>query len=135
MPVFEKAPHSHAPSRPDFAHSTEKTFSDILDYYGIEWDYEPRTFPLDWDEQNNVTEAFTPDFYLPGQDLYIELTSLKSRLVNPKNRKIRRLKELYPEIRIRLVKRRELRDLMYKFGLHAEAEEIIGDLAQPPPAS
>jgi hypothetical protein len=130
MPTPEKTSPRLASSQPDFAHPAEKTFSTILDYYGIEWEYEPRTFPLDWDEEHNITEAFSPYFYLPLQDLYIELTTLRPKLVNHKNRKIRRMKELYPEIQVRLVKRREMRDLMIKFGLESEAQEIIGDEAQ-----
>ena len=130
MPTTEKiCPRITSPQR-EFAHPAEKTFSTILDYYGIEWEYEPRTFPLDWDKNNNITEAFTPDFYLPLQDLYIELTTLRPKLANHKNRKIRRIKELYPEIQIKLVKRREMRDLMIKFGLESEAQEIIGVEAQ-----
>lgn len=133
MPVIQKLLQSNSTSAREFAHPAEKTFSTILDFYGIEWIYEPRTFALNWDEQNKIVEAFTPDFYLPLQDLYIELTTLKPRLVNHKNRKIRRMKELYPEIQIRLVKRREMRDMMIKFGLESEAQEIIGDTAQSLP--
>ena|SRR4030067_3107050 len=130
MPIPEKtSPLIVSPQR-EFAHPAEKTFSTILDYYGIEWEYEPRTFPLDWDEDHNITEAFSPDFYLPLQDLYVELTTLRPKLVNHKNRKIRRMKELYPEIQVKLVKRRELRDLMIKFGLESQAQEIIGNEAQ-----
>lgn len=130
MPNNHHNSTDNSPPSPDFAHPAEKTFSTILDFYGIEWKYEPRTFALDWDEQHNVIEAFTPDFYLPDQDLFIELTTLKPKLSNFKNRKIRRLKELYPEIQIRLVKRREMRNLMIKFGLETEAQEIIGSAAQ-----
>ena len=130
MPPIENTNPLLASSQPDFAHPAEKTFSTILDYYGIEWEYEPRTFPLDWDENNHISEAFSPDFYLPHQDLYIELTTLRPKLVNHKNRKIRRMKELYPEIQVKLVKRREMRDLMIKFGLESEAQEIIGVAAQ-----
>jgi len=130
MPKTEKTSPRIASSLPEFAHPAEKTFSTILDYYGIEWEYEPRTFPLDWDENNHISEAFSPDFYLPHQDLYIELTTLRPKLVNHKNRKIRRMKELYPEIQVKLVKRREMRDLMIKFGLESEAQEIIGVAAQ-----
>ncbi len=112
--------------RPKFAHPAEEAFARILDYYGIEWEYEPRTFPLAWDEQGNVIEAFSPDFYLPQQDLYIELTTLRPPLATRKNRKLRRLKELYPDVNIKLFKRRDLRDLMVKYGLDQEAERIAG---------
>ena len=116
--------------RPTFSHPAEDVFARILDYYGIEWEYEPRTFPLEWDENQNIAEAFTPDFYLPQQDLYIELTTLRPSLTNKKNRRIRRMKELYPQINIKLFKRREMRDLMVKYGLYQEAEQIRGTQAQ-----
>lgn len=118
------------PSPPAFVHPIEETFARILDYYGIQWCYEPRTFPLEWDEKGNVSEAFSPDFYLPEQDLYIELTTLRPQLIRHKNRKLRRLKELYPEINIKLLKRADLRDMMIRYGLDEEAEKILGTDAQ-----
>ena len=114
----------------DFAHPTEETFARILDYYGIQWEYEPRTFPLEWDEEGNVTEAFSPDFYLPGQDLYIELTTLRPSLTTRKNRKLRRMQELYPSVNVKMFKRRDIRNLMVKYGLDQEAEKISGTKAQ-----
>jgi hypothetical protein len=120
-------------SRPAFAHHVEETFARILDYYGIRWTYEPRTFPLEWDEQGRVVEAFSPDFYLLDQDLYIELTTLRPELIRHKNRKLRRLRELYPEINIKLFKRQDLRDMMIKYGLDQEAEKLMGTEAQPKP--
>jgi hypothetical protein len=116
--------------RPEFAHSSEEAFARILDYYGIQWEYEPRTFPLEWDENRQVSEAFAPDFYLPQQDLYIELTTLRPQLSSHKNKKIRRLKELYPEINIKLFKRREIHSMMLKYGLDVEAGRIQGSEAQ-----
>ncbi|MCZ7568031.1 MAG: hypothetical protein M5U01_05430 [Ardenticatenaceae bacterium] len=117
-------------SQSTFAHTAEEEFGRLLDYYGIEWQYEPHTFPLAWDNAGNVTEAFAPDFYLPQQDLYIELTTLRPRLNSRKNRKIRRLKELYPDVNIKLLKRRDLRALMLKYGLDHAAEKIQGSEAQ-----
>ena len=113
-----------------FSHQAEVTFARILDYYGIEWQYEPRSFSLAQDEKGNLLEAFTPDFYLPNQDLYIELTTLRPHLTTRKNRKIRQLKNLYPEINIKLFKRADLRELMVKYGLDQEAERIRGSGAQ-----
>ena len=77
-----------------------------------------------------MTEAFAPDFYLPSQDLYIELTTLRPKLATYKNRRLRRMQELYPEIHVKLMKRREMRDLMVKYGLYADAEHIQGTAAQ-----
>lgn len=118
------------PSKSPFVHTAEEEFGRLLDYYDIQWEYEPHTFPLAWDNDGNVTEAFSPDFYLPQQNLYIELTTLRPRLNTRKNRKIRRLKQLYPDINIKLLKRRDLRSLMIKYGLDHAAEKIQGTEAQ-----
>jgi hypothetical protein len=113
-----------------FAHSAEKMFARILDFYGLRWEYEPRTFDLEWDTMGKVTLGFTPDFYLPDQDLYIELTTLRPQLSTIKNKKMRLMAELYPNINIKLLKRREMRDMMVKFGLYDEAEQLQGTEAQ-----
>ncbi len=114
----------------EFSHPIEEEFARILDYYGIEWEYEPHTFNLEWDEQGNVIEAFSPDFYLPQPGLYIELTTLRPQLATRKNRKIRRMKELYPEVNVKLFKRKEMHDLMVKYGLDQQAMRIEGTDAQ-----
>lgn len=87
-------------------------------------------FPLEWDSAGNILEAFTPDFYLPQQNIYIELTTLRPKLSSNKNRKMRKMKDLYPEVNIKLFKRREMRDLMIKFGLVEAANQIQGTEAQ-----
>ena len=120
------SPTDRAPRPPKFVNPAEELFAKVLDFYCIEWEYEPRTFPLEWDAQGNVIEAFTPDFYLPSHDLYIELTTLRPKLTTYKNRRLRRMQELYPEIRIKLMKRREMRDMMVKYGLYEDAERIQG---------
>jgi hypoxanthine phosphoribosyltransferase len=110
-----------------FVHPSEEQFARILDFYQIPWEYEPRTFPLRWDEQGNVLEAFSPDFYLPEQDLYIELTTMAQRLITKKHRKLRRLKELYPNINIKLLNRADFKQMMLKYGL--EHEKLFGQAA------
>jgi hypothetical protein len=118
------------PEKPAFAHPLEEIFARILDFYGIQWEYEPKTFPLEWDEAGNVTEAFAPDFFLPEQNLFVELTTLRPKLTVKKNRKLKRIQELYPDINIKLFKRRELRNMMVRFGLSDEADRIFGNEAQ-----
>ena len=98
-----------------FAHPSEEEFTQLLDFYNIEWVYEPRSFPLRW-EGDRVTEMFTPDFYLSGLDLYVELTTLKQSLVTEKNRKLRLLRELYPEIKITLLYKKDFDRLLAKYG-------------------
>jgi len=98
-----------------FAHPSEEDFARLLDFYCIEWLYEPRSFPLRW-EGDKIAEMLTPDFYLPELDLYVELTTLKQNLVTEKNRKLRQLRELYPEVNIRLLNKNDFLKLLAKYG-------------------
>jgi hypoxanthine phosphoribosyltransferase len=103
---------------PHFANQAEVECAKILDFYGLEWEYEPRSFVLEADEDGRIIEAFTPDFYLPEQDLYLEVTVMKQSLVTRKNRKIRKLRERYPDIRIKLFTRRDFDRLAQKYKLN-----------------
>ncbi len=104
---------SDAPPR--FAHDSEAELARILDFYGIEWRYEPDVFPISWNADGAVVESFAPDFYLPQIDLYLELTTLKQSLVRRKNRKLRWMRQLYPEVRVKLFYARDFRALMHKY--------------------
>lgn len=104
-------------TRAPFANASEVEFARILDFYQIEWQYEPQSFPLERDGGGEVTESFTPDFYLPQFDLFIELTTLKQDLVTKKNRKIRRLRELYPTVNLKILYGRDYRKLLERFGI------------------
>jgi hypoxanthine phosphoribosyltransferase len=102
---------------PRFANEAERECAQILDFHGIAWDYEPHTFALETAGDGSVTEAFTPDFYLPEQELYLEITTMKQSLVTKKNRKVRRLRELHPELRIKLFYKRDVEALAAKYEL------------------
>jgi bifunctional protein TilS/HprT len=106
-----------------FAHASERQFARLLDFYQIEWSYEPTSFDLEWEADGQVIQRFTPDFYLPAYDLYIEITTLNQKLVTKKNRKVRRLRELYPEVRCKIFYQRDYLSLVTKYGLddHREA--------------
>lgn len=110
-----------------FAHHSEEEFAKLLDFYGVKWQYEPRTFILQRDEKGNVRECFTPDFYLPDYDLYVEVTTLKPSLNTRKNRKIRLLRERYPEVRIKLFKLNDFRKLLRRYGLEHRLEERMAE--------
>lgn len=97
----------------NFAHDSEREFAKILDFYDISWLYEPRTFPLEWDGEGNPTVSFTPDFFLPDYDLYIELTTLNQKLVTKKNRKLKRLREINPDINIKLFYKKDFQSLLF----------------------
>ena len=118
-------PHEHV----RFAHNSERQFAKLLDFYGIEWEYEPRTFTLERDRDGRPAQAFTPDFYLPAYDLYIEITTLNQKLVTKKNRKARRLRELQPEIRIKVLYQRDYLHLLVKYGLEppSQLSEQLGE--------
>jgi hypothetical protein len=118
-----------------FAHASEAEFARILDFYQVEWKYEPMTFPILWDLDGNVLESFAPDFYLPDLEIFVELTTLQQRLVRKKNRKVRRLRELYPALRIKLFYARDFRALMVKYGRSALVSELSGTLGQVMPHS
>lgn len=98
-----------------FAHPSEIEFAQILNFYGLKWEYEPRSFPLKYDG-DKIAEMMTPDFYLTDLDLYVELTTLKQSLVTEKNRKVRLVKELYPEINIKLLYRKDFHRILAKYG-------------------
>ena len=100
-----------------FYHPSEQIFANLLDFYRIAWEYEPKSFPIAWDASGRVLEAFTPDFYLPESDLYVELTTMKQSLVTKKNRKIRLLREIYPGVNIQVFYLKDLQELVLKYGL------------------
>ena len=102
-----------------FAHPSELVFARLLDFYQIRWEYEPRTFPLRYDDKGNIIEAFSPDFYLTDSDLYVELTTMKQSLVTKKNRKIKLMRELYPGVKIRLLYQKDFEDLIFKYTAKA----------------
>ena len=118
-----------------FAHNSELQFAKLLDFYGIEWQYEPRTFVLEQDRDGSPVQAFTPDFHLPAHDLFIEITTLNQKLVTKKNRKVRRLQELHPGVRVKLLYQRDYVALLVKYGLerpdHWDAEPDV----EPQPLS
>jgi len=98
-----------------FAHPSERELARIFDFFRIPWRYEPDSFVLKA-KGERVLEMFSPDFYLPELDLYLELTTLRQRLVTKKNRKLRLLRELYPDVNVRLLYRKDYQELLAKYG-------------------
>jgi hypothetical protein len=132
--------HSAKANRPAeqivFAHNSERQFARLLDFYRVDWEYEPTAFPIEWDAAGDPVQYFRPDFYLPGFDLYIEITTLNQRLVTRKNRKVRRLRELYPLVRIKVLYQRDYLSLLAKYGLEPPSQMSAVDppaAAAPPP--
>ena len=113
----------------DFAHNSERQFAQLLDFYSITWGYEPRSFVIEWDGLGVPRKAFTPDFYLPEEDLYIEITTMNQKLVTRKNRKVRALARLYPEVRCKIFYQRDYLHLHVKYGL--EEPDHLDDTSTP----
>jgi len=103
--------------RADFSHPSEEIFAHLLDFYRIAWEFEPRSFPIQWDQDGKVLESFTPDFYLPEFDLYVELTTMKQPLVTKKNRKVKLLRAMYPHVNIQVFYQKDFQNLIFKYGL------------------
>lgn len=108
----------------NFANQSEQMFANLLDFYRIAWEYEPRSFPIQMDRDGNALEAFTPDFYLPEFDVYIELTTMKQAHVTRKNRKVRLLRELYPQVNIQVFYQKDFENLIFKYGLAERPVEV-----------
>ena len=106
-----------------FANPSEEMFANLLDFYRIAWEYEPRSFPIQYDADGRVLEAFTPDFYLPEVDLYLELTTMKQSLVTRKNRKVRLLRQLYPHVNVQVFYQKDFENLVFKYGLKERSPE------------
>ncbi len=110
--VKESSAVDHQSETTVFKNDTEAEFAHILDMYKIEWKYEPKTFPIEWDLEGNVKMAFSPDFYLPKYDTYLELTTMDQRYVTTKNKKLRMVRELYPGTNIRIVYKKDFAELV-----------------------
>jgi cytidylate kinase len=105
-----------------FVHPSEEVFANLLEFYRVAWEYEPRSFPIQWGKDGKVLEAFTPDFFLPEFDLYVELTTMKQSLVTKKNRKIKLLRAIYPHVNIQVFYQKDFENLIFKYGL---AERLV----------
>ncbi|HMA58909.1 MAG TPA: cytidylate kinase family protein [Halanaerobiales bacterium] len=110
----------------DFVHESERDFAEILDMYNIEWEYEPSEFPLEWDAEGNIVLGFRPDFYLPEFDTYIELTTMKQKYVTEKNKKVKLLQELYPDVNVNIVYKKDYHKLLKRFGVNNIREDEDG---------
>jgi hypothetical protein len=109
----------------EFAHESERQFARLLDFYDIEWEYEAQEFAVEWDDEGQAIKFFRPDFYLPGEGIFIEITTMNQKLVTKKNRKVRRLRELYPEVRCKIFYQRDYLHLLVKYGLEEPEDQDL----------
>ncbi len=103
---------------PELKNESEIRFAKLLDRYQIDWRYEPKSFPVEWDDQGKVITAFRPDFYLPKFNLYLELTTMDQKYVAKKNRKARLAQKQYG-IHVKIVYRRDYHSVFAHHDLSA----------------
>ena len=96
-----------------FAHQSEKIFANHLDLFDIKWIYEPKSFPLKWGS-GAIKMMFTPDFYLPEMDIYIEITTMDQKLITKKQRKIKLARKLYPMNTFKLINEQQFYNFLTK---------------------
>lgn len=133
MSVADPAGGALPSERVRFAHDSERQFAQLLDFYGIAWEYEPRTFTLAEDDAGRPVQAFSPDFYLPAYDLFIEITTLNQKLVTKKNRKVRLLRERHPEVNVKILYQRDYLRLLVKYGLAEPSPDDAGEPTEAEP--
>ena len=121
---YDSVPMDTAAATRPFAHRSEAEFARILDFYGVRWAYEATAFPMSRREDGRVASSFSPDFYLPDLDLWIELTTIRQALMREKRKKLQRFSSLYPQIRIKLLGASDIRLMMWKYGL--SDREVVG---------
>ena len=123
---------STAPTAPRFAHPAELFLANWLTSQHVRWEYEPTTFPLRQDFDGRLLQSFTPDFYLPDFDLYVEMTTMRQALVTRKNQKFRRMRELYPHLNITLLYRKDVELITSRYGKAADSStEASQELMSP----
>ena len=102
-----------------FAHKSEEIFAEHLNLFGIDWVYEPVSFPLKWGS-GSIKMMFTPDCYIPSLDVYVEITTMNQNLITKKSKKIKKAKKLYPDKNFKLINEQQF----YNF-LEIDNRELV----------
>ncbi len=111
-PTSPKASRGKAGIRKDISnriyfHSRwEANYARVLNYLGVKWEYESRTFDL-------ATQNYTPDFYLPATDEYIEVKNFMWKYSKIRDEKFRKL---YPDIKLKLLMKEDYLKLQTKYA-------------------
>jgi hypothetical protein len=78
----------------------------LFNYLNIEWIYQPKIFDL-------VSQNYTPDFYLPEYDTYIEVKNFLWKYSKIRDEKFRKL---YPDINLILLLKKDYLKLENKYS-------------------
>ncbi len=111
-PTSPKAARAKAGIRPDihpkiyFFSRWEANYARLLNYQGIKWIHQPKTFQL-------KSQRYTPDFYLPKENKFIEI---KNFLTDYSIRRDREFRELYPDLKLEMILKDGYMNLQDKFA-------------------
>jgi len=84
----------------------EANIARLFNYLGIKWIHQPRTFDLG-------SQNYTPDFYLPDYNVYIEVKNFLWKYSRIRDRKFRKL---YPDINLILLLKKDYLKLEKKYS-------------------
>lgn len=92
----------------------EANFARILNLLKIKWVFQPESFDLKF-------QKYTPDFYLPEYDLYVEI---KNFLSNYSAKRDKAFRKLYPDKNLSLILRPEYTKLQSGFAEYIKEWEF-----------
>ena len=111
-PTSPKAARGKAGIRKDISNEIyfysrwEANIARLFNYLGIRWQHQPKIFNL-------VSQNYTPDFYLPDDDIYIEVKNFLWKYSKIRDRKFRKL---YPDIKLTLLLKKDYLELEKKYS-------------------
>jgi len=111
-PTSPKAARGKAGIRKDISKTIyfysrwEANIARLFNYSGIKWTYQQKTFDLG-------SQNYTPDFYLPDGDIYIEVKNFLWRYSKTRDRKFRKI---YPGIKLTLLLKKDYLELEKKYS-------------------
>lgn len=84
----------------------EANVARVYTYLGIEWAYAPTSFDL-------KKQTYTPDFYLPKTNIYVEVKNFWWKYSKERDEKFRKL---YPTIKLEIISKIEYTDLEKQYA-------------------
>ncbi len=111
-PTSPKASRGKAGIRQDvsktaYFHSRwEANIARLYNYKKIKWEYEPKTFDIGG-------QMYTPDFYIPDSDTYVEIKNFWGQYSKKRDTKFR---EAYPDIKLQVILKKEYLELQEKYA-------------------
>lgn len=100
-------------------HRWDRKYAQYLDSINEPYLYEPKYFDIKLD---NRETSYTPDFYIPNKDLYIEI---KGYWRDDAKDKYNEFKKQYPNIKIELLMEKDLNNIGINLKITTEEKEII----------